>query len=30
MAWFAIIAFIAVMFTFVGVNKLLSGLHSYA
>lgn len=30
MAWFAIIAFIAVMFTFVGVNKLMSGLHSYA
>ncbi|MDO4547020.1 MAG: cytochrome c biogenesis protein CcsA [Clostridia bacterium] len=30
MAWFAIIAFIAVLFTFVGVNKLLPGLHSYA
>ena len=30
MAWFAIIAFVAVMFTFMGVNKLMSGLHSYA
>ena len=30
MAWFAIIAFIAVIFTFAGVNKLMSGLHSYA
>ena len=30
MAWFAIFAFIFVMFTFVGVNTLMSGLHSYA
>lgn len=30
MAWFAIAAFICVLFTFAGVNKLLSGLHSYA
>ena len=30
MAWFAIVAFIAVVFTFVGVNTLMSGLHSYA
>ena len=30
MAWFAIAAFIFVMFTFVGVNTLMSGLHSYA
>ena len=29
MAWFAIIAFVFVMFTFVGVNTLMSGLHSY-
>lgn len=29
MAWFAIIAFVSVLFTFVGVNKLLPGLHSY-
>ena len=27
---FAIAAFIFVMFTFVGVNTLMSGLHSYA
>lgn len=30
MAWFSIVAFIFVMFTFVGVNTLMSGLHSYA
>ena len=30
MAWFALAAFIFVMFTFVGVNTLMSGLHSYA
>ena len=30
MAWMALIAFIFVMFTFVGVNTLMSGLHSYA
>jgi cytochrome c-type biogenesis protein CcsB len=29
MAWFAILAVIAVIFTFVGVNTLMSGLHSY-
>jgi cytochrome c-type biogenesis protein CcsB len=28
-AWFSIIGFIAVLFTFLGVNVLLSGLHSY-
>ena len=30
MAWFCVIAFACVLFTFAGVNKLLSGLHSYA
>ena len=30
MAWFALCAFVFVMFTFVGVNTLMSGLHSYA
>ncbi|HBR07976.1 MAG TPA: c-type cytochrome biogenesis protein CcsB, partial [Clostridiales bacterium] len=30
MAWFAILALVAVVFTFVGVNTLMSGLHSYA
>lgn len=30
MAWFAVFAFAFVMFTFAGVNKLMSGLHSYA
>ena len=30
MAWFCAIAFVCVLFTFAGVNKLLSGLHSYA
>ena len=30
MAWFSIFAFVFVMFTFAGVNKLMSGLHSYA
>ena len=30
MAWFAIIAFICVLFTFAGVNTLLPGLHAYA
>lgn len=30
MAWFAIIAIICVLFTFIGVNQLLPGLHSYA
>lgn len=29
-AWFAIVGFIAVLFTYLGVNLLLSGLHSYA
>lgn len=29
MAWFAILAVAAVVFTFVGVNTLMSGLHSY-
>jgi len=28
-AWFSIIGFASVMFTFYGVNFLLSGLHSY-
>ena len=28
-AWFAIVGFFAVLFTFLGVNLLLSGLHSY-
>ena len=28
-AWFSIIGFMAVLFTFLGVNLLLSGLHSY-
>ena len=30
MAWFAVIAVFCVLFTFAGVNKLLTGLHSYA
>ena len=30
MAIFAIIALVSVIFTFVGVNTLMSGLHSYA
>lgn len=30
MAWMAVLAFIFVMFTFVGVNTLMKGLHSYA
>ena len=30
MAWFAVIAFVFVIFTFAGVNVLLPGLHSYA
>ncbi len=30
MAWFAILAFVFVMFTFIGVNTLMQGLHSYA
>ncbi len=30
MAWFALIALICVLFTFVGVNMLLPGLHAYA
>ena len=29
MAWFAIIAVPVVLFTFVGVNTLMPGLHSY-
>lgn len=29
MAWYAIIAVGFVIFTFIGVNTLLSGLHSY-
>ena len=29
MAIFAIVAFVAVIFTFIGVNTLLPGLHSY-
>ncbi|UCF30350.1 MAG: c-type cytochrome biogenesis protein CcsB [bacterium] len=28
-AWFAIVGFLAVLFTFLGVNLILSGLHSY-
>lgn len=28
-AWFAVIGFICVIFTFIGVNTLLAGLHSY-
>ncbi len=28
-AWFAIVGFVSVMFTYYGVNYLLSGLHSY-
>jgi cytochrome c-type biogenesis protein CcsB len=28
-AWFSIFGFLAVLFTFLGVNLLLSGLHSY-
>jgi cytochrome c-type biogenesis protein CcsB len=28
-AWFAVIGFIAVIFTFIGVNNLLPGIHSY-
>ena len=28
-AWFAVIGFIAVVFTFIGVNNLLPGIHSY-
>jgi len=28
-AWLAIIGFVAVVFTYYGVNYLLSGLHSY-
>lgn len=30
MAYFAIIAVVCVLFTFIGVNQLLSGLHSYS
>lgn len=30
MAWFSIIAFVCVIFTFAGVNVLMKGLHSYA
>ena len=30
MAFFSILAFVFVIFTFVGVNTLMSGLHSYA
>ena len=29
-AWFSIIGFISVLFTFVGVNILLPSIHSYA
>ena len=29
MAWFVVIAVPVVLFTFVGVNTLLPGLHSY-
>ncbi len=28
-AWFAVIGFVAVIFTFIGVNNLLPGIHSY-
>ncbi|NLV88942.1 MAG: c-type cytochrome biogenesis protein CcsB, partial [Tissierellia bacterium] len=28
-AWFSIIGFLCVIFTFIGVNVLLPGLHSY-
>jgi len=30
LAWFAVCAFPLVLFTYVGVNDLLVGLHSYA
>ena len=30
MAWFSIVAFVCVLFTFAGVNVLMKGLHSYA
>lgn len=30
LSWFAVIGFLAVLFTYFGVNYLLSGLHSYA
>ncbi len=29
MAWFSMIAVVCVVFTFIGVNQLLPGLHSY-
>jgi cytochrome c-type biogenesis protein CcsB len=29
-AWFSIIGFICVIFTYIGVNTLLPGVHSYA
>ena len=29
-AWLSIVGFLAVLFTFLGVNMLLGGLHSYA
>ncbi len=29
-AWFAIIGFVSILFTYVGVNTILSGYHSYA
>jgi len=29
-AWMAIMGFLAVLFTFLGVNLVLSGLHSYS
>lgn len=29
-AWYAIIGFVAVVFTYIGVNTLLAGLHSYS
>ena len=28
-AWLSIVGFLAVLFTFLGVNMLLGGLHSY-
>ena len=29
MAWFAVVSVPVVLFTFIGVNTLMSGLHSY-
>nr|WP_279237101.1 cytochrome c biogenesis protein CcsA [Alkaliphilus serpentinus] len=29
-AWFAILGFASILFTYIGVNTILSGYHSYA